>query len=171
MSILVIGTRAPDEYAALERELAGEHEVVVVPDAARGRMMLGNPDWALVVLDGGEFVRRDVLDAARDVPVVAVLARPTLEATLNALEAGVRDVQAPPLRADRLRDLAAARTAGSGAEPAGPPPASALIVGESAVMLQVYRRVARAACRDGPVLLGGVAATGKALLARVTEER
>jgi len=171
MSILVIGTRAPDEYAALERELAGEHGVVVAPDVARGRMLLGKPDWALVVLDGGEFVRRDMLDAARDVPVVAVLARPTLEATLNALEAGVRDVQAPPLRADRLRDLAAARTAGSDAEPADPPPASALIVGESAVMLEVYRGVARAASLDVPVLLVGEAGTGKELFARVIHER
>lgn len=171
MSILVIGSRAPAEYAALRRELEGEHEVVVAEDRATGRTRLAEQRWSLVVLDTGDAGHlSDLLAAAGSSPVLVVLVHPTLQATLDALEAGARDVHAPPLRAERVRDLAS-RDLVLAAPPDDGAPASALIVGESPAMLDVYRSVARAATSDLPVLLVGEAGTGKELLARVIHER
>src|SRR5690606_23145955 len=138
MGILVIGSRAPAEYAALRRELEGEHEVVVAESVGASRACLSERRWSLVVLDtGGGADLADLLPAAGGSPVLVVLAHPTLQATLDALEAGARDVHAPPLRAERLRDLAS-RDLVAEAPASGSAPASGLIVGECAAMLDVY---------------------------------
>lgn len=171
MSILVIGNRAPTEYAAIERELSGEHRVVVAADAVAAGGLLRERRWALVVLDDDPAALPGVLEQAGAAPVVMVLTRPSLRATLDALEAGARDVHAPPLRADRLRDLAARGEVVTEERRAEPEPASSLIVGESPAMLDVYRSLARAAASEQPVLFVGEAGTGKELLARVVHER
>ncbi len=170
MAILLIGDRAPAEYEAVRSALAGEHDVVVAGDVGHAFALLRTGGWSLAVLDDDEAALDRVLEVAGATPVVVVLPRPTLSATLDALEAGARDVHAPPLSAERLRDLALPVEVA--ADPGqAPVSAAASLMGESAAMLDVYRAVARAAASDLPLLLVGEAGTGKELLARVVHER
>ena len=170
-----------DEQAvcwALERALRGEgHRVDVAPSAeAALRLAEAHRPDAIILdvrlpgMDGLSALER-LRQLSDDAPVIVVTAFGNLATAVRAVEGGAFDYLAKPFDLDHalitvsraLQRRAAQQTAPQPAEPLGPPEE---IVGTSAAMQAVYKRIALVAPRDACVLITGASGTGKELVAR-----
>jgi two-component system nitrogen regulation response regulator GlnG len=163
---------------ALQRALTREgHSVAVAASAEQGLDLAAQQKPDAVVLDvrlpgmDGLTALARFRDRYDDVPVLVVTAFGDLPTAVKAVEGGAFDYLTKPF--DLSQALAAVRRALSrpapAGEPAAPPPRLASddeIVGRSAAMQTVFKRVALVAPRDACVLITGESGTGKELVAR-----
>ena len=104
--------------------------------------------------------------------VIVVTAHGTLDVAVEAIRRGAHDYLPKPLdlvqvgaAADRAMAARAAARQPAGEEP-GPPDPGALLVGRSAPMQEVFKRIGALALSEVPVLVTGESGTGKEMVAR-----
>jgi two-component system nitrogen regulation response regulator GlnG len=165
---------------ALEQALASHgYRVQVAADAAAARRAVRRSHPDLVITDvrmPGES-GLDLLAALHsehpDLPVVVSTAHGTMETAVEAVRRGAFDYLPKPIDLDRTLELVR-RALGedqlaAAAQPQSTPPSAEsehTLVGATAGMQEVYRRVAAAAGTDLGVLITGQSGTGKELVAR-----
>jgi DNA-binding NtrC family response regulator len=154
-------------------------DVVWAPDLPRAARELSNGRWDVVVAlltDRPEEELAWWADALRGVDgrprLLAVADRASMDLVLRAERLGVLDLLSMPLRReDFLRALARLGAVVTDVPVPLPPTESAgtgpyALVGQSPVMLQVYKLIARVAGSAATVLIEGDSGTGKELVAR-----
>jgi two-component system nitrogen regulation response regulator GlnG len=161
----------------LERALRGEgHRVDVAPSAevAFRLAQAHRPDVIILDvrlpgMDGLSALER-LRQLSDDAPVIVVTAFGNLATAVRAVEGGAFDYLAKPFDLDhalitvgRALQRRALQPAPPSAEPVAPPEE---IVGTSAAMQTVFKRIALVAPRDACVLITGASGTGKELVAR-----
>ena len=104
--------------------------------------------------------------------VIVVTAHGTLDVAVEAIRRGAHDYLPKPLdlvqvgaAADRAMAARAAARQPEGEEPPAPEP-GALLVGRSAPMQEVFKRIGALALSEVPVLVTGESGTGKEMVAR-----
>ncbi|QSQ41613.1 sigma-54-dependent Fis family transcriptional regulator [Xanthomonas translucens pv. undulosa] len=156
------------------------HEVIAAADGQAGlaRLRAGGIDLAFVDfrmpgMDGIALMRARQDDAqAAAVPLVMLTAYASSSNTIEAMKLGAFDHLVKPVgRADIVAVVERALQAPAGA--ASAPPALAApaeeagaLLGHSAAMRTVHKRIGLAAASDLPVLVSGETGTGKELVAR-----
>ncbi|QDI05609.1 sigma-54-dependent Fis family transcriptional regulator [Xanthomonas cerealis pv. cerealis] len=156
------------------------HEVIAAADGQAGlaRLRAGGIDLAFVDfrmpgMDGIALMRARQDDAqAAAVPLVMLTAYASSSNTIEAMKLGAFDHLVKPVgRADIVAVVERALQAHAGA--ASVPPALAApaeeagaLLGHSAAMRTVHKRIGLAAASDLPVLVSGETGTGKELVAR-----
>jgi len=163
---------------ALEQVLKAQGYVVVVAaDAAVARRLMRRQRPDLVITDvrmpgeSGLDLLAGLKSEYPSLPVVVTTAHGTMETAVEAVRRGAFDYLPKPLDLDRTLDLVR-RALGedslaAAAQPSSEPrPADGEIIGATAAMQEVYRRIAAAAATDLGVLVSGESGTGKELVAR-----
>jgi two-component system nitrogen regulation response regulator GlnG len=161
----------------LERALRGEgHRVDVAPSAEVAFRLAQDHRPDVIILDvrlpgmDGLSALERLRQLSDDAPVIVVTAFGNLATAVRAVEGGAFDYLAKPFDLDhalitvgRALQRRALQPALPSAEPVEPPEE---IVGTSAVMQTVFKRIALVAPRDACVLITGASGTGKELVAR-----
>ncbi|MFH1081334.1 MAG: sigma-54 dependent transcriptional regulator [Pseudomonadota bacterium] len=121
-------------------------------------------------MDGLEFLRR-VHEKWPELPVILMTAYGSLETTMEALRLGAWDYISKPFSPDQIRamvkkvlevrDLQQRRMRGQPNAPGTPE-----FIGSSAIMVGLYKQLARVADSSASVLIEGESGTGKELTAR-----
>ncbi|HUY31621.1 MAG TPA: sigma-54 dependent transcriptional regulator [Pirellulales bacterium] len=173
----------PSERRAMTRLLRMErYDVLTARNAQEALEHLRQPvglvisDLRLGTISGVDLLRQ--WKAQRpETPFLLVTAFGEIDSAVSAMKLGAEDYLTKPVDPDQLLRLVddvfrrqgtgrPARGPTAGAEPgAERGPALARIIGESAVMRQVFQRVTRAAQTDSIVLILGESGTGKELVA------
>jgi len=123
---------------------------------------------------------RPLRELSRNAPVVVVTAHGNLATAIQAMEGGAYDYLAKPFDLDQaLEAIRRATLVGAERSEQGPsdaqrpqpaprpaPPVESELIGRSAVMQQVFKRIALVAPHDACVLITGESGTGKELAAR-----
>lgn len=126
-------------------------------------------------MDGEELLRRIRLSYPETM-VIMITGYPTVDGAVKCLKAGASDYLIKPFRVEDLESMIMKAllkrkkdkgSCGAGSEEAEGIP---YIVGKSPVMLEVYRKIRRAAPTDSTVLLMGESGTGKELAARAIHD-
>ena len=176
-SILIVDDDAAVCWA-LEQVLKGQgYAVMVAADAAAARRAIKRHRPDLVITDvrmPGES-GLDLLAGLKaehpSLPVVVTTAHGTMDTAVEAVRRGAFDYMPKPLDLDRTIDLVR-RALGedvlaAAAQPSAEPrTGDGEIIGATAAMQEVYRRIAAAAATDLGVLVCGESGTGKELVAR-----
>lgn len=169
MPILLLSPRGPAAAAALEAAgVAARTEVVA--DPLEGLRRLETEGWELVLLDaalagGAALDLVEPLSVAGQ-PVVVLMDRPTLAATVRVLRSGARDVLTFPPSPERLRQVTE-DLAGASAPVVEAGVIGSGWIGESPALLGAFRMAVRMAAAETPILIAGESGTGKESLARV----
>ncbi|QNH15541.1 sigma-54-dependent Fis family transcriptional regulator [Xanthomonas sp. SS] len=156
------------------------HEVIAAADGQAGlaRLRAGGIDLAFVDfrmpgMDGIALMRARQDDAqAAAVPLVMLTAYASSSNTIEAMKLGAFDHLVKPVgRADIVAVVERALQAhagddGSAAVPQAPAEEAGALLGHSAAMRTVHKRIGLAAASDLPVLVSGETGTGKELVAR-----
>jgi two-component system nitrogen regulation response regulator GlnG len=161
---------------ALEQALASAgYRVQVAADAAIARRLLRRARPELVITDvrmpgeSGLDLLAWIRAEMAGLPVVVSTAHGTIETAVQAVARGAFDYLPKPLDLDRTLAVVARalgeQSLAAAARPGGPEPQETM-VGTSAAMQEVFRRVASAAGTDLGVLITGPAGSGKELVAR-----
>lgn len=106
-----------------------------------------------------------------ETPIMIMTAHGTLENAINAVKQGAYDYLIKPFDFQKLKDLvyhALSQKAEEKAKSSAPAEKQReeLLIGNSAVMQDIYREIARVAMKDITVLVTGESGTGKELVAR-----
>jgi two-component system nitrogen regulation response regulator GlnG len=165
---------------ALQRALSGEGHRVSVAASAEEAFVAAQKhcpdavvlDVRLPGLDGLSALGR-LREITRDAPIIVVTAFGNLNTAVRAVEGGAFDYLAKPFDLDQALDTVARalqrralQDQAPGEAVAAPPAAPEEIVGTSAAMQVVFKRIALVAPRDSCVLVTGESGTGKELVAR-----
>jgi DNA-binding NtrC family response regulator len=156
------------------------HEVIAAADGQAGlaRLRAGGIDLAFVDfrmpgMDGIALMRARQDDAqAAAVPLVMLTAYASSSNTIEAMKLGAFDHLVKPVgRADIVAVVERALQAHAGddsgaAVPQAPAEEAGALLGHSAAMRTVHKRIGLAAASDLPVLVSGETGTGKELVAR-----
>jgi len=178
LRVLAVGGEAAP--AGQLRRWAGELEVDFEwsPDVSQAVRQLAERQWNAVLVVFGDRQDEELTWWADTVRVanithhlIAVADRPSMGLALRAERLGIADLLTRPVRRDAF--LAALRRISSGTETAAPLPevqphtvGPYALVGESPVMLDVYKLLARVSATTVTVLLQGESGTGKEIVAR-----
>ncbi|HEX6203776.1 MAG TPA: sigma-54 dependent transcriptional regulator, partial [Thermoanaerobaculia bacterium] len=141
-------------------------------EAARERLLHEKPDIALIdlVLPDGNGI--ELLRELENLPteVIVITGHADVDSAVAALRIGAADYLTKPLDLGRLKEiLAHVKRAGTGApqvaavEEAAEQGRLGLLLGQSPVMLDVYRQMTRVAPTDATVFFIGESGTGKDL--------
>ncbi|HID48642.1 MAG TPA: sigma-54-dependent Fis family transcriptional regulator, partial [Chromatiales bacterium] len=119
--------------------------------------------------NGIDFVRH--IQATRPrVPVAVITAHGNMESAIEALKAGAFDFVSKPIDLQMLRNLvSSALKLDARHSDAAPDPAASLL-GNSAVMKETRRTIAKLARSQAPVYISGASGAGKELAARLIHE-
>jgi two-component system nitrogen regulation response regulator GlnG len=160
---------------ALEQVLRSQgYQVMVAADAATARRAIRRKRPDLVITDvrmPGES-GLDLLLGLRteypNIPVVVTTAHGTVETAVEAVRRGAFDYLPKPLDLERTLELVRRALGEDSLAAAAQPgaPVESAIIGSTAAMQEVYRRIAAAAGTDLGVLITGDTGTGKELVAR-----
>jgi two-component system nitrogen regulation response regulator GlnG len=178
--ILVVDDEAAICWAFRTLIEAEGHEALVAPNAARALEIFERERPDMVFLDvrlpdeDGIATLRAMKAARPEANVVVVTALGGFETTVAAMQAGALDYLVKPVDAGHAREAIRRAVAPLPAEPPAPSepggareaPAAPLLVGRSAVMQELFKRIAAVAATDVPVLIQGESGTGKELVAR-----
>jgi two-component system nitrogen regulation response regulator GlnG len=163
---------------ALRRALSAEgHQVAVASSAEEGFTLASRQKPDAVILDvrlpglDGLSALGRLRELTAEAPVIVVTAFGNLSTAVRAVEGGAFDYLAKPFDLNQALDAVARALQRRKLEPL---PASAPtepfptdeIVGHSAAMQGVFKRIALVAPRDACVLITGESGTGKELVAR-----
>jgi two-component system nitrogen regulation response regulator GlnG len=165
---------------ALERALAKEgHKVVVAASAEEAFTQVAKQAPDAIVLDvrlpgmDGLSALGRLRQQSDDAPIIVVTAFGNLNTAVRAVEGGAFDYLAKPFDLDqaletinRALQRRVLQRQAPPQENESPPPALEEIVGRSAPMHTVFKRIALVAPRDSCVLITGESGTGKELVAR-----
>ena len=178
LRVLAVGGEAAP--AGQLRRWAGELEVDFEwsPDVSQAVRQLAERQWNAVLVVFGDRQDEELTWWADTVRVanithhlIGVADRPSMGLALRAERLGIADLLTRPVRRDAFQ--AALRRIASGTETAAPLPevqphtvGPYALVGESPVMLDVYKLLARVAATTVTVLLQGESGTGKEIVAR-----
>jgi DNA-binding NtrC family response regulator len=178
LRILAVGGEAAP--AGQLRRWAGELDVEFEwsPDVPHAVRLLAEQQWSAVLAVFGDRQDEELAwwaDTLRVANItrhlIAVADRPSMGLALRAERLGVADLLTRPVRRDAFQE--AVRRIASGTETAAPLPevqphavGPYALVGESPVMLEVYKLLARVASTTVTVLLQGESGTGKEVIAR-----
>jgi DNA-binding NtrC family response regulator len=150
-----------------------EVEVAASVDEALGVCRRFTPETVLldVRLPGRDGISAipDLQVAAPGAPVIVMTAFGDLDTAVRAVRAGAFDYLVKPFDLDHVAAVvgrALAERAGAARASDAPAAPSATIVGRTAAMQEVYKKIALAAAADVPVLVTGAPGTGKGLAAR-----
>ncbi len=155
------------------------YDVTVVNDGEEALEKLRTGAFPVVVSDiyidrvTGLDVLREAKAAAPEAAVILMTARGSVRTTVEAEMAGAFEYLAKPFDlADLLRVIERAESALAGPAPPEMPDAEEFgnIVGFSPAMVDVYKKIARAARSDETVLITGETGVGKELVARAIHE-
>ena len=164
----------------LERALRGEgHRVDVASSAEEAfRCATARPPDVIILdvrlpgMDGLSALER-LQQLSGDAPVIVVTAFGNLATAVRAVEGGAFDYLAKPFDLDQALSTVARALQRRAVQQAAPPartaeplPPPEEIVGSSAAMQAVFKRIALVAPRDACVLITGESGTGKELVAR-----
>ena len=173
-----------DEQAVcwtLQRALSAEgHTVEVAPSAERALEMAAKNAPDTIILDvrlpgmDGLSALAQLRELSHDAPIIVVTAFGNLPVAVRAVEGGAFDYLAKPFDLDQALEVVARalqRRAIQKQPPAAVEPGASAappqeIVGASAAMQTVFKRIALVAPRDSCVLITGESGTGKELVAR-----
>jgi two-component system response regulator HydG len=135
-------------------------------------------DVKMGALGGFDLLRR-VKEHSPHVPVILITGEATVTAAMEAMDAGAYDYLSKPIRNEVLgqlltraiehKRLVAREATMIRSDPA--PTAFTDIIGHSGLMLDAFKRVARAARGDANVLILGENGTGKERVARALHEK
>jgi two-component system nitrogen regulation response regulator GlnG len=165
---------------ALERALAKDgHKVAVAASAEEALQLVHKQTPDAIVLDvrlpgmDGLSVLGRLRQETDEAPIIVVTAFGNLSTAVRAVEGGAFDYLAKPFDLDQALETVnralqrrALQRQTPPLPPDGPPPALEEIVGRSAAMQMVFKRIALVAPRDSCVLVTGESGTGKELVAR-----
>jgi two-component system nitrogen regulation response regulator GlnG len=159
------------------------HQVAVAPSAEEALRLAARQVPDAIILDvrlpglDGLSALGQLRELSRDAPIIVVTAFGNLSTAVRAVEGGAFDYLAKPFDLDQALDTVARalkwralQQAREGETPAEPPPEAVSppeeIVGTSAAMQTVFKRIALVAPRDACVLITGESGAGKELVAR-----
>src|SRR5688572_2510318 len=185
--ILVVDDE-PLTARALERMVRHfGHDVDVAESVDQAIARLDETPFDVVLTDvhlgrvNGFDLLHHVRERAPEVPVVLITGFATIDAAMEAIQAGAYDYIAKPpsleglgdllRRAIEKRRLDLAQLPSERVEPAAPPAGFENIVGRSPQMLELYKTVARIAPGRSNVTILGESGTGKELVARALHRR
>ena len=163
--------------AALEGSIICRSRVFQRATAVTSALLHEVPDTLILQTEAttahGISVLREIHALQPKLPVIAVT-RSDLDSAVAAFGDGAYDCLATPFEAAEVLQIVtraseqARRLADQSAALMGDPESDteSEIVGRSPTMREIFRAVARLACRDLPVLITGEAGTGKELIAR-----
>jgi len=133
-------------------------------------------DVRLPDADGLDILAR-LRERDPDARVVVITAHGSLETVTRALRGQAFEYLVKPIDLDRAAELAAmalashqAAAADAGSPPASGPADSFALVGRSAAIQEVFKRIGRVADSDSAVLILGDTGTGKELVARAIHQ-
>lgn len=173
--ILVIDDEPAIGWSLREMLQDDGHTVVLAASVAEALDACGRviPDAILldVRLPGRDGISAipDLKATAADAPVIVMTAFGDLETAVRAVRAGAFDYLVKPFDLEHVATVVArglAERSLRDAPPAGVDDAAGLLVGSSAAMQEVYKRIALVADHDLPVLITGPSGSGKKLAAR-----
>ncbi|MFO0809853.1 MAG: sigma-54 dependent transcriptional regulator [Gemmataceae bacterium] len=179
MATLLVIDDEPNVLFSLQQTLQSDDLEVLTARTAReglGRIRAQVPDAVILDVRLPDMSGIEAFDKLREVapklPVVVITAYAATETAIEAMKRGAVEYLLKPLDLPQLRDAIARavglsrlqRTPAIGDEPAGDP--TDRIVGRSAPMQEVYKRIGRFAPQDVTVLIQGESGTGKELVAR-----
>src|SRR5262245_14235256 len=155
------------------------HHVAVAPSAEAAFRLVAKQNPDAIVLDvrlpglDGLSALGKLREMTRDAPIIVVTAFGNLSTAVRAVEGGAFDYLAKPFdldqaldtvaRALKRRELTQTPNDAHVAESAAPPEE---MVGASAAMQNVFKRIALVAPREACVLITGESGAGKELVAR-----
>ena len=157
-----------------------DREIVTAHDPAAAMALMARRPFDLIVSDINLNSQASGLDLLREFKanqpggqVVLISGFGTLETAIEALRAGAFDYVSKPFNIGEIKatvERALAQAAQAALGDTLPPPRTRItpegLLGRSAVMLDVYKQIARAADSSVPVLIQGESGTGKELVAR-----
>ncbi len=162
-------------------ELEG-YAAALATNAEEALQLCAAQEFDVILLDlqlgatSGLDVLQDLHQRWPDLPVIVVTAHGSLESAAAAVRGHAFDYIGKPFPTSELLTLLrralewrAAKRDTTIAVPASTPPFTA-IVGNSPVMVAVYRLIARVAATDSTVLIAGESGTGKELIARALHD-
>jgi DNA-binding NtrC family response regulator len=165
------------EMVASSLELEG-YMVDRAQSSRQAQELLASNKYGLVVSDiylgdlTGLDLLRTVQQQDHETRLILMTAHATVETAVAAVRAGAFDYLAKPFDLEDLFRLVrraldrAAKPGPSLVDPGHAATLSSMIVGRSAPMAEVYRRVARVAATDSNVWISGASGTGKELVAK-----
>ncbi len=180
---VLVADDEPNLRRVLSAQLSRDgFEVHVAEDGEQALKVLADHHIDVVItdlrmpkLDGMELLKRIVADYA-DIPVIMITAHGTVHTAVEALKVGAFDYVTKPFdraefqsviaKAARSRELAGQLYLGDNTEERG----RFRLIGQSAVMQEVYQLIDRAADTPSTVLITGESGTGKELIARALHE-
>lgn len=159
------------------------HHVRVASSAADGLRQIAERAPDLVIMDvrmpgiDGLQALQDIRGRFPDLYVVMMTAYGTSQTSIEAIRSGAFDYVTKPLDLDELRAviakaLAAQRIPAVEDPSSGGSPAEMLVdlVGQTPVMLDLYKVIARLTTNDVPALISGERGTGKQLVAETIHD-
>lgn len=176
--ILVVDD-SPGTLEVLQRTLAAEgYQVFTSPSVAEAIAVLDRTQVDLVITDlkmpmvSGLDLVRHVRENLRDTEIMMITGYPSIEGAVEAVKTGAEEYLAKPFTDEEL--LSAVRRAldklhvrrhGWAMWPEAPAARHGFI-GESEIMREVFRAIAKATSTSATVLITGESGTGKELVAR-----
>jgi DNA-binding NtrC family response regulator len=176
--ILVVDDEASICWAFRESLCDDGHEVAVAASAEEGLRIAGTAPLDAVVLDvrlpgaDGLSAMREFRQLLGPVPIIVITAFGNLETAVKALEGGAFDYLVKPFDLNQAtevvkRALAKEPPRTPDVAPAGQ---SRMLIGASAPMQELFKKIALVAPADVPVLITGESGTGKELVARAIHQ-
>ena len=173
-TILVVDDDAAVSWALQEALSSAGYQVMIAADAQVAQRLLRRQVPDLIITDirmpglsGLELLALIKLSHPH-LPIVVSTAHGTMETAIEAVRGGAFDYLPKPLDLDRTLDVVR-RTLGedplAAAATPSTPATTQVLVGSSAVMQELFRRIAAAAATDLEVLITGASGTGKGLVA------
>ncbi|MEX2176797.1 MAG: sigma-54 dependent transcriptional regulator [Pirellulaceae bacterium] len=176
--ILVVDDNPRARQSMADALAAAGHDVVASASAIEGLKLTDKQDFEVVItdlqmpgMDGLAFIRA-LSERGCEAQIVMVTAFASVASAVEAMRYGAFDYIEKPFDVEQLEQLVARalrhgeKVGRRSSISASPPVWEALMVGNSAALQLLKRRIAQAAPTDETVLISGESGTGKELVAR-----